>query len=294
VFREHNPAIFPDCCERKRTSDSEEDSALDKAPDAFRTISEVADDLDIPQHVLRFWETRFTQIKPMKRSGGRRYYRPEDVNLLRGIRRLLYGEGYTIRGVQRILREQGIKSVQRLTDRFAAAAPALAEPQAVAPELEDEEIEKIDAELEASEAADDKADEHVADGDSEDDDGDDDGEDDEDDDEETEEDDEDVEQETPVAAQRSTPARSSAIDFAVDPRPELVVPRRSNFILAEKPSLSKPSLSKPSLSKQGLSKTGLSKAHITTLKAALDDLMACQRLVDDALKNSPPEIFPLK
>jgi DNA-binding transcriptional MerR regulator len=89
---------------------------LDKAPDAFRTISEVADDLDVPQHVLRFWETRFTQIKPMKRSGGRRYYRPDDVNLLRGIRRLLYGEGYTIRGVQRILREHGIKSVQSLTD----------------------------------------------------------------------------------------------------------------------------------------------------------------------------------
>lgn len=89
---------------------------MDKAPDAFRTISEVADDLDVPQHVLRFWETRFTQIKPMKRSGGRRYYRPDDVNLLRGIRRLLYGEGYTIRGVQRILREHGIKSVQTLAD----------------------------------------------------------------------------------------------------------------------------------------------------------------------------------
>jgi DNA-binding transcriptional MerR regulator len=93
---------------------------LDKAPDAFRTISEVADDLDIPQHVLRFWETRFSQIKPMKRSGGRRYYRPDDVDLLRGIRRLLYGEGYTIRGVQRILREQGIKVVQGLAD---AAVP---------------------------------------------------------------------------------------------------------------------------------------------------------------------------
>jgi DNA-binding transcriptional MerR regulator len=89
---------------------------LDKAPDAFRTISEVADDLDIPQHVLRFWETRFTQIKPMKRSGGRRYYRPDDVDLLRGIRRLLYGEGYTIRGVQRILKEQGIKAVQGLIE----------------------------------------------------------------------------------------------------------------------------------------------------------------------------------
>ncbi len=95
---------------------------MDKSPDAFRTISEVAGDLDIPQHVLRFWETRFTQIKPMKRSGGRRYYRPDDVDLLRGIRRLLYGEGYTIRGVQRILKEHGIASVQRLADASAVAS----------------------------------------------------------------------------------------------------------------------------------------------------------------------------
>ncbi len=95
---------------------------MDKSPDAFRTISEVADDLDIPQHVLRFWETRFSQIKPMKRSGGRRYYRPDDVDLLRGIRRLLYGEGYTIRGVQRILKEHGIGSVQRLADASAVAS----------------------------------------------------------------------------------------------------------------------------------------------------------------------------
>ena len=95
---------------------------MDKAPDAFRTISEVADDLDIPQHVLRFWETRFAQIKPMKRSGGRRYYRPDDVDLLKGIRRLLYGEGYTIRGVQRILKEHGIKSVQNLADGNAAVS----------------------------------------------------------------------------------------------------------------------------------------------------------------------------
>jgi DNA-binding transcriptional MerR regulator len=85
---------------------------LEKAPDAFRTISEVADDLDVPQHVLRFWESRFRDIKPMKRGGGRRYYRPEDIHLLRGIRHLLYGEGYTIRGVQRILKEQGAKFVQ--------------------------------------------------------------------------------------------------------------------------------------------------------------------------------------
>ncbi|ARQ01569.1 MerR family transcriptional regulator [Pseudorhodoplanes sinuspersici] len=85
---------------------------MDKAPDAFRTISEVADDLKVPQHVLRFWESRFSQIKPMKRAGGRRYYRPDDVDLLRGIHHLLYGEGYTIRGVQRILRDQGLKFVQ--------------------------------------------------------------------------------------------------------------------------------------------------------------------------------------
>ena len=95
---------------------------MDKAPDAFRTISEVADELDIPQHVLRFWETRFAQIKPMKRSGGRRYYRPDDVDLLKGIRRLLYGEGYTIRGVQRILKEHGVKAVQGLSDSSVAAS----------------------------------------------------------------------------------------------------------------------------------------------------------------------------
>jgi DNA-binding transcriptional MerR regulator len=111
---------------------------VDKAPDAFRTISEVADDLDIPQHVLRFWETRFTQIKPMKRSGGRRYYRPDDVDLLRGIRRLLYGEGYTIRGVQRILKEHGIKSVQGLIDGSSPAPSFPAAEQAALREPPDD------------------------------------------------------------------------------------------------------------------------------------------------------------
>lgn len=84
---------------------------MDKAPDAYRTISEVGEDLDLPQHVLRFWETRFAQIKPLKRGGGRRYYRPDDVELLKGIRHLLYKEGYTIKGVQRILKEQGARAV---------------------------------------------------------------------------------------------------------------------------------------------------------------------------------------
>jgi DNA-binding transcriptional MerR regulator len=78
-----------------------------KAPTAFRTISEVADDLHIPQHVLRFWETKFTQVKPLKRGGGRRYYRPDDITLLRRISHLLYTQGYTIKGVQRLLREGG-------------------------------------------------------------------------------------------------------------------------------------------------------------------------------------------
>jgi len=94
-----------------------------KAPDAFRTISEVADELDLPQHVLRFWESRFHEIKPMKRGGGRRYYRPDDIDLLRGIRHLLYGEGYTIRGVQRILREQGAKFVQEVWQEGAPQPP---------------------------------------------------------------------------------------------------------------------------------------------------------------------------
>ena len=95
----------------------------EKAPDAFRTISEAAEELDLPQHVLRFWESRFREIKPMKRGGGRRYYRPEDIDLLRGIRHLLYGEGYTIRGVQRILREQGVKFVQAVWEEGAPQPP---------------------------------------------------------------------------------------------------------------------------------------------------------------------------
>lgn len=84
---------------------------MEKSPEAFRTISEAAEELDVPQHVLRFWETRFAQIKPMKRAGGRRYYRPADLDLLKGIRSLLYSEGYTIRGLQRILKEEGVAYV---------------------------------------------------------------------------------------------------------------------------------------------------------------------------------------
>jgi len=90
-----------------------------KAPNAFRTISEVADDLHIPQHVLRFWETKFPQVKPLKRGGGRRYYRPDDISLLRRISGLLYVQGYTIKGVQRLLREGG----GRLSDNIPPPAP---------------------------------------------------------------------------------------------------------------------------------------------------------------------------
>ena len=116
-----------------------------KAPDAFRSISEVADELNLPQHVLRFWESRFRDIKPMKRGGGRRYYRPDDVNLLRGIRHLLYGEGYTIRGVQRILREQGGKFVAVV---WQEGAP---QPPHGASEDEDLAEEAVAAEAETAE-----------------------------------------------------------------------------------------------------------------------------------------------
>jgi DNA-binding transcriptional MerR regulator len=88
--------------------------AVDKSPEAFRTISEVAVELDVPQHVLRFWETKFAHVKPLKRAGGRRYYRPEDLDLLRGIRSLLYRDGLTIKGAQKILREQGPRYVMEL------------------------------------------------------------------------------------------------------------------------------------------------------------------------------------
>ncbi|MCG8690433.1 MAG: MerR family transcriptional regulator [Minwuiales bacterium] len=94
-----------------------------KSPEAFRTISEVASELDVPQHVLRFWETKFSQIKPLKRGGGRRYYRPEDIDLLRRIRSLLYQDGYTIKGVQKVLRENGAKAV---VDDQAPEAPRAA------------------------------------------------------------------------------------------------------------------------------------------------------------------------
>lgn len=95
----------------------------EKSAGAFRTISEVAQELDVPQHVLRFWETRFGQIRPMKRAGGRRYYRPEDVDLVAGIKHLLHVRRYTIKGAQRIIKENGIRFVQAVGRGEAVAAP---------------------------------------------------------------------------------------------------------------------------------------------------------------------------
>ncbi len=109
---------------------------MEKSPDAFRTISEVADDLDLPQHVLRFWETRFLQIKPLKRGGGRRYYRPEDVDLLKGIRHLLYDHGYTIKGVQKLLKTNGNKFVIAVGHGDLASVEALAAAQEPPPAAE--------------------------------------------------------------------------------------------------------------------------------------------------------------
>ncbi|MDB5570246.1 MAG: MerR family transcriptional regulator [Hyphomicrobiales bacterium] len=114
---------------------------MDKNTDAFRTISEAAEELDLPQHVLRFWETRFTQIKPLKRGGGRRYYRPVDLELLRAIRHLLYGEGYTIKGVQRILKEQGARAVIDLVASGAANLGARASAPAHNPDDHDDDGE---------------------------------------------------------------------------------------------------------------------------------------------------------
>ena len=95
-----------------------------KSATAFRTISEVSDELDVPQHVLRFWETKFSQVKPLKRGGGRRYYRPEDLAVLRGIRKLLYTDGYTIRGVQRLLKQGGAKGILERQPTDAGAGEA--------------------------------------------------------------------------------------------------------------------------------------------------------------------------
>jgi DNA-binding transcriptional MerR regulator len=187
---------------------------LDKAPGAFRTISEVADEIDVPQHVLRFWESRFTQIKPMKRGGGRRFYRPEDVDLLRGVRQLLYGEGYTIRGVQRILREQGAAFVQNAWRAGAELPP---------PESDDSLPEEDIAEAARGERA---------------------------------------EPEVPLFSFGSSRPRAR-----VEERP---VERREPALSADQP--------KP---------RGINSEERQKLRAALDELVACHRLIETALSDAP-------
>ena len=130
-------------------------AASDKSPDAYRTISEVAEAIDLPQHVLRFWETRFPQIRPLKRGGGRRFYRPDDVELLRAIKRLLYDQGYTIKGVQKMLREQGAGAVieaeavapPETEPDYAEAAAPRRDPPMTPPGLSVEDIEALRAAL---------------------------------------------------------------------------------------------------------------------------------------------------
>ena len=108
---------------------------MEKSPEAYRTIREVADSLDLPQHVLRFWETRFPQIRPLKRAGGRRYYRPDDIERLRIIKRLLYDEGYTIKGVQKLFKEQGVQALSAVALSPVALSPVAPSPVASSPEV---------------------------------------------------------------------------------------------------------------------------------------------------------------
>jgi DNA-binding transcriptional MerR regulator len=267
---------------------------LDKAPDAFRTISEVADDLDIPQHVLRFWETRFTQIKPMKRSGGRRYYRPDDVDLLRGIRRLLYGEGYTIRGVQRILKENGIKSVQGLVDGNAApsfapaSAPAAPRIQAKRPVVEDQhddDEEETEAEFEEEiEGADDEVD------DAEDQD-------------EEEAGDEEAEGEDPDDEEQDETEHVDAPPVAVRQAPDIVPrrdagPSRANATLARReppmtapprmeiPRPQAPMRAEPVMSRPAPTPNPPRRLDRERLEAVLEELVAARLALDAAMKDS--------
>ncbi|BCI68591.1 MerR family transcriptional regulator [Acetobacter aceti] len=136
---EESPETAPD------TQEADDEIRGRKGPLAFRTISEVADELKVPQHVLRFWETRFEQVRPLKRGGGRRYYRPEDVDLLRQIATLLYVKGYTIKGVQRVLREKGPEGLEEEVSGKAAEASASDTVSAVEVSLPQDEMLPVTA-----------------------------------------------------------------------------------------------------------------------------------------------------
>jgi DNA-binding transcriptional MerR regulator len=221
---------------------------VDKAPDAFRTISEVAEDLDLPQHVLRFWETRFAQIKPMKRGGGRRYYRPEDVDVLRGIRHLLYSEGYTIRGVQRIFKDHGVKFVQTVW-QAGAPQPAPAPDDVEEPDsrvAEGAESRRLFGILpllsEEDRARDDEADHAESD-----------------------------EEAEPVSSARSPNHRGAA-----DPRGSVGAPQRA---AAEGRGLAP--VQGPSAAPRA---AGLRREDMRKLQATLAELTECRRLIDAALQ----------
>jgi len=121
--------------------------ASTKSASAFRTISEVAEQLDVPQHVLRFWETKFSTVRPLKRGGGRRYYRPEDIDLIRQIRNLLYADGYTIKGVQRLMREGHLKTAASLAAAKGGKIAAPVRPAKAAKDRGTGEIQSLIAEL---------------------------------------------------------------------------------------------------------------------------------------------------
>jgi DNA-binding transcriptional MerR regulator len=118
-----------------------------KGPNAFRTISEAAEELGVPQHVLRFWETKFSFIRPMKRAGGRRFYRPQDIAVLRGVRALLHEEGYTIKGVQKLQKEQGIKRLASAGASGSQPLPALTDGSAAASNMGEEGRDRLTAAL---------------------------------------------------------------------------------------------------------------------------------------------------
>jgi DNA-binding transcriptional MerR regulator len=123
---------------------------MPKSRDAFRTISEVSDVLDTPAHVLRFWESKFTQVKPVKRAGGRRYYRPTDVDLLAGIKQLLHDDGMTIKGAQKLLRENGVKHVAALGAAAIADTPAQTQPRDITPDDGATTIDEVTTQIDAA------------------------------------------------------------------------------------------------------------------------------------------------
>ncbi len=217
-----------------------------KAPDAFRTISEVADELDLPQHVLRFWESRFRDIKPMKRGGGRRYYRPEDIELLRGIKHLLYGEGYTIRGVQRILREQSVSFVQAVWRDGAPQPPHIANDEE---EFADDGVEAEAEPVEESRGLRERFSSLIG---------------------------RDLGERDDMPGDRRDPPLQSA------PMPRIESVDRPVYDIGS-PHQAQPNFSQPSTQAAPAPKAGLAREQASKLHAALHELMECRKLIDSAM-----------